>query len=160
MNSYVIFGIIAGLPLLVTMILRVNSIYLYLSMAAGLLLAQYVSYDTTLAINAFFSHKSLGNYVSLGLLLTPIILTIFFLRKTMPRSKILFHIVPLIVTCATLGTFIIGYLPGGIKHQLLINQIGKTADNAQNALIAGSTILILLLAWLTLGHHDGKKKHR
>ena len=160
MNSYVIFGIIAGLPLLVTMILRVNSIYLYLSMAAGLLLAQYVSYDTTLAINAFFSHKSFGNYVSLGLLLTPVVLTILFLRKTMPRSKILFHIVPIVVTCATLGTFIIGYLPGGIKHQLLTNQIGKTADSAQNALIAGSTIFILLFAWITLHHSSDHRKKR
>ncbi|HSX45016.1 MAG TPA: hypothetical protein VLF39_02825 [Candidatus Saccharimonadales bacterium] len=160
MNSYVILGIIAGLPFVLAILMRVNSIYLYMSVAAGLILAQYVSYDTMLALNAFFAHKDFGNYVNLGLLLTPIVLSLFFLRKSMSRSKTIFHLLPLAATCAALGTLIMGYLPGGIQHQLLTNQIGKTADNSQNALIAAATILTLLLAWLTLSPHDDKKKRR
>lgn len=144
---------------MLAIVLRVNAVLLFVGVAAGALLAQYISEDTSLLLNSFFAHNNVDNYVKLGLLLLPVVLTLLFLRKTLNPTQFVFHLVPLIVTSAAFATLVISLLPGGVRHDLTSNQIGSVANSAQNVLIAASAFLTLLLAWLTMGH-KGKNKHR
>lgn len=159
MNTYILLAIVGGLPLLLVLILRLSAIHFFISVASGILLSQYTSSDTLFALDAFFSHQNLDSIIRLGLLLLPVLLTLFFLRKTLATSKLVLHFLPIVVTSAALSTFIVEALPGGIKHQILTDKIGQFADNAQTGLIAASVILTLILIWLTK-RHSPEKKHR
>lgn len=158
MNVYIILAIIAGTPLLLTLLFRVNAVLLFVGVAAGALLAQYISDDASLVLNAFFSHANADGYVKLGLLILPVVLTLLFLRKTLSATQLIFHLVPLIVTSAAFASLVVNILPGGVHHNIVTNPIGKIADSFQNILIASSAFLTLLLAWLTMGH-KGRSKH-
>ena len=157
MSTYIILAIIAGVPVVLALVLRVSAVFLYLGVAAGLILSQYIAQDTSLALNAFFAHSQVDSYVRLVLLLLPVLLTLIFLRKTLPGSKFFLHVVPLIITNVALGTFIMTNLPGGVQHQLVTNPVGRIANSAQNLLITASTVVTLLLAWLTMRHKQSKK---
>ena len=141
------------------LLLRVNAVLMFVAVAAGALLAQYISDETSLVFNSFFSHMNVDNYVKLGLLLLPVVLTLLFLRKTLNTTQLVFHLIPLIVTSAALATLVISSLPGSVHHEIVSNPIGKIADNSQNVLITASAILTLVLAWLTMGHKRKTKRH-
>ncbi len=159
MSTYIILGLVAGLPLILALILRVSAIYYFLSVAAGLLLVQYIADSTELALNTFVPHSNFSGNVKLALILIPVLLTFFFLRKTVQSSKLLLHLVPIALTSAILGIFIINNLPNRLQTHLLANPIGKIANNSINVLIAATTAITLILAWLTLNHHKVKSKH-
>ncbi|HSX44426.1 MAG TPA: hypothetical protein VLE69_04015 [Candidatus Saccharimonadales bacterium] len=159
MNVYIILAVIAGLPLLLALLFRVNAILLFLGVAVGALLAQYIADDASLVVNSFFTHINVDDYVKLGLLILPVILTLLFLRKTLSPPQLVFHLLPLVITAAAFATLIISALPGGVQHDILANPIGKIADSSQNVLIAASSILTLLLAMFTMGHKGKRGKH-
>jgi hypothetical protein len=147
-----------GAPLLLALVLRVSAIAMFLGVATGALLSQYIADDASLVLGALFTNTNFGSYVQLALLLLPSVLTLFFLRKTLSGAKVVLHIVPLIVTSAALATLIIGFLPGGLQHQIVTDPLGKALNSAQNVLIAASAALTIILAWITMGQ-KGRKHH-
>ena len=159
MITLVILATIVGLPILLALLFRVNAIFLFLGVATGVLLAQYISDDTSLVIDSFFSRVNVDQYVKLILLLLPVVLTLLFLRKTMNSSQLLLHLVPIILTSIALATLVVGYLPGGVQHNLDANRYGHLILSAQNVAIAAASLLTLILAWLTGGHKSKAKHH-
>ncbi|MBI3624084.1 hypothetical protein HY218_00460 [Candidatus Saccharibacteria bacterium] len=159
MQPLVILAIIAVLPLLLALLLRVSALFLFLGVAAGALLAQYIADDASLVLNSFFTHINVDQYVKLGLLVLPVVLTLLFLRKTLSASQLVFQLVPLVVTSAAFATLVIGMLPGGVQYNIVSNPIGKIANSSQNVMVAASTLLTLLLAWFTQGHRRRGKHH-
>lgn len=157
MDSYVIFSIIFGLPLFLALLFRVSAVFLFTSVASGALLAQYFADDTSLVFNAFFTNTEADQYVRLTMLALPVLLTIYFLRKTLSGTQLVFHIVPLIVTSAAFAALVMDVLPGGVHYDLVNNPVGKVAESSQNVLIAASSILTLLLMWFTMRHPKSKR---
>lgn len=157
MDSYVILGILVGLPLLLALLFRVSAVFLFTSVASGALLTQYFADDASLVLNAFFTHSNVDQYVKLVLLVLPVLLTVYFLRKTLSGTQILFHLVPLVVTSAAFAALVMTALPGGVRYDLMNNSAGKVLESSQNLLVAASSILTLLLMWFTMRHHKGKR---
>jgi ABC-type spermidine/putrescine transport system permease subunit I len=155
MNTYIILGIIVGLPLLLTLILRVSAVFLFLGVAGGILLSQYIAEDAALVLNLISPHGEFNSYAKLALLLIPVLLTMFFLKKTVQLSKLFLHIIPIAITVLVLGSFIIKVLPGGIQYNIASNPLAKTLDTAQNVLLGSATAITLILAWLTMRHKKG-----
>lgn len=158
MNTLIIIAILAGTPLVLSLLFRLNAIALFLAVATGALLAQYIADDASLVISAFSPKANVGSYVQIGLLILPFALSLLFLRKTLSASKVMLHILPLVVTSLAFTTLIIGYLPGGVQHDIVTDPIGKTINSAQNVLIAASAALTMIVAWITMGP-KGHRKH-
>ncbi len=162
MVPIVLFAVIAGLPVLNALILRVSAIFLFTSIAVGNFLVLYLSDDVTLAINAFSKDKNIPMIVQLVLLLTPVIFTLFFLRKTVTSSKILLHIIPLIGCGLSIAVLTLSILPSGVQGQIFGIPSGEIFKNSQDLIVSVTAVLILMLMWRTYGQHaDGKhsKKH-
>lgn len=160
MNTLIILGAIVGMPILLALVLRVNAVFIFLAVATGALLSQYISDDASLVLTSFFTRVSVDQYVKLGLLILPLILTLLILRKSMSPAQFPLHVVPLIVTCAAFATLVISNLPGGVQHNISSDHYGHISMSSQNVLIAAASVLTLVLAFITGGHKSKSKgKH-
>src|SRR5574338_1017179 len=106
MNSLMLLAIIAGVPTLLALLLRVHSVYFFLSVAAGSLLVNHLGDDTGLALSMAFRGQNTMLIASVGILLVPVLLTLLFLRGSTPKRKSLLHILPLVMTGLTLGVLV------------------------------------------------------
>ena len=159
MTPLILVAAMAGLPFLLALLLRVSAVYLFLSLLIGDVLVRYLSDDVTLAISTF-SHNFHSDFaVQLGLLATPVVLTLLFLRRSLPGSKLLLHIVPLAATAAAFVVLVLPLLPGGVQHNIVVTPWGNVLKNAQDLILSVTGILVLLLAWLTGRHKNGHGKH-
>ncbi|MCA9333082.1 hypothetical protein KDA00_04390 [Candidatus Saccharibacteria bacterium] len=154
--------IIAGAPVLLGILLRVNSLYLYTSVIVGELLVRVVGDDASLAISGFIRGQYSQMMASLFLLLLPLVVTILLLRKTLPRTQILIQLPALIATGASLYIFTVPLLTGGVIGAILLSPIGKSVNSAQDVIIAASGIVAVSTMWVTNRHHNHKhgKHHK
>lgn len=162
MVPIVVFAVIAGLPVLNALILRVSAIFLFTSIAVGNFLVLYLSDDVTLALNAFSKDKNIPMIVHLVLLLTPVVLSLFFLRKTITSSKIILHLIPLIGCGLSIAVLTLPILPNEVQGQIFGLPSGDVFKNSQDLIVSITAVLVLLLMWRTYGQHaDGNhaKKH-
>jgi hypothetical protein len=161
MTAIILFAVLAGLPVINALLMRVSAVFLFASIAVGNFLVLYLSDDVVLAVNAFTKTKNVPMIVQLSLLLTPIILTLFFLRKTMPKRKFLLHIVPLIGCGLSVAVFALPILPSAVQGQIFGLPSGDVFKNSQDLIVGITAIMVLLLMWQTHRPNEGKhaKKH-
>lgn len=161
MVPIVIFAVIAGLPILNAIILRVSAVYLFVAIAAGNLLVLYLSDDVVLALNAFSKDNNIPMAVQLILLLMPVVLTLFFLRKSVTRGQFLLHILPLIGCGLSVAVLTLPILPSEVQGQIFGHPSGDVFKNSQDLIVGITAVLVLMLMWKTHGQADGKhhKKH-
>lgn len=161
MIPIVLFAVIAGLPVLNALILRVSAIFLFASIAIGNLLVLYLSDDVVLALNAFSKDKNIPMTVQLILLLLPMVLTLFFLRKSMPRTKILLHVLPLIGCGLSVAVLVLPILPSELQGQIFGMPSGDIFKNSQDLIVSVTAVMVLMLMWHTYKPRDDKhhKKH-
>ena len=163
MTPLIILAAIAGVPVLLALFLRVSAIYLFLSVAAGSLLVTYIADDASLALGMMITGQDTNLIAQLGLLFLPIILTIVFLRKTLPRTKLLLHLIPLLGTGLTIAVLALPYFDSSSQSQIFANYYGDMFKDSQDVIVGATAILILLLTWFTKKHKDDKKhkkKHK
>ncbi len=161
MVPIVLFAVIAGLPILSAIILRVSAVYLFVSIAAGNFLVLYLSDDIVLALNAFSKDKNIPMIVQLTLLLAPILLTLFLLRRSVTRGQFFLHLFPLIGCGLSVAVLTLPLLPNEVQGQIVGHPSGVIFKNSQDLIVGITAVLVLLLMWRAYGHHDGKhgKKH-
>lgn len=161
MQPVILFAVLAGLPVFNALIMRVSAIFLFTSIAVGNFLVLYLSDDAALAANAFTKSQYVPMVTQLTLLLLPIILTLFVLRKSLPKSKLLLHIIPLIGCGLSIAVLALPLLPSEVQGQIFGMPSGDVFKNSQDLIVSITAIMVLMLMWRTHGHHDGKhhKKH-
>jgi hypothetical protein len=157
MNSLILLAAIAGVPVLLALFLRVSAVYLFLSTAAGSLLVNYVGDDASLALGMMVRGQNTNLIAQFGLLFLPVVLSLLFLRKTMPKSKLLLHIVPLLATGLTIAVLALPFFDSNAQSQIYADRYGDMFKDSQDVIVGGTSILILLLTWLTLKHKEDKK---
>lgn len=162
MAPLVLFAVIAGLPVLNAIVLRVSAIFLFISIAVGNFLVLYLGDDAILAVNAFTKDKNVPMVVQLTLLFLPVVLTLITLRKSLAKSKLLLHIVPLIGCGLSLAVLAVPLLPSDLQAQIFALPLGDIFKNSQDLIISVTAVMVLLLTWRSYRHNDdkhGKKKH-
>jgi hypothetical protein len=161
MSPVIILVTIAAVPLILAFMLRVNAIFLFLSVAAGGIIAGQWGTDANVLIDGFSSYQHSAVVANLALLLIPVALTLFLLRKTLPTPLFIVQGLPLVATCVTLAIFVINYLPDDVQRELYSGEIGSNVKTAQDIIVAGTAVLVLLLMWLTYRHKPAHgKKHK
>ena len=161
MTPLIIMAVAAGLPVLLAIVLRVSALFLYLSLAAGFLLLQFLGDDAGLAARVFVRGPNVPMIAQFTLLFLPVVLTFLFMRRSMPASKLLFHIVPLIAISLAGVVITLPLLASPVQQQIFANQYGNVLKNSQDIAVGIASILTLLLMWATYRHKESKKgKHK
>jgi hypothetical protein len=158
----VLFVVLAGLPVLNAIIFRVSAVFLFTSIAIGNFLVLYLSDDVILALNAFSKDRNIPMIVRLVLLLTPIVLTLFVLRKSLAKSKFIWHLIPLIGCGLSVAVLTLPLLPSDVQGQIFGMPSGDVFKNSQDLIISITAVMVLMLMWRGYNHTSGKhgKKHR
>lgn len=159
MSALIIVGLIVGLPFVLAILFRVSAVMIFLSVAIGSLMVKYFGYDFSVVLGSFVRNGHLDIITNLVLQLLPVGLTVIFLRKTIPRSQFIFHVVPLALACLALGALTIPLLSPGAQGAFYATFVGKKIQPATDLIIGAASLTVLFLAWFSSGKVHHSKKH-
>lgn len=164
MSSLIILALILGVPLLLMVLLRVKPLYLFISIAAGYLWAEFLGTSADLALGSLLRVDNSSFVIRLVLLLLPVVLTLVLMRKTLPVAALPFQFALLLANALLLATFAMPHLTPGVQGAIYGSNSGNVLRQAHDVIIAGAAGLNLLAMYLTrprqgesTGHHG---KHR
>lgn len=164
MPPVILLACIVLVPVVLLMVLRVNAALVFLSLCLGAVLTQFLGPDTN-SLLMLFSARS-GQNVSasqttarLVLLAIPVVVTTFFMLKTVPKGlKLAFNLFPAAGVGLLLALLVVPLLPASTSNGIVASTLWQQAVRAQD-LIVGISALLCLFAVLSLRpkHASGDK---
>lgn len=154
MGNILLFSILM-LPLALGVALRVSTSHLFFSIMAGELLARYFGHDVEKQVGDT-SRFPVGE---LMLVLGALFLTAFFLKGTIHKNKLIFHVIPLLITGVILAAFLLPLLPADIQANIALNPLGKQLLDLNKYIIGGVVVLQLISLWLFNKNHEKHHEH-
>ncbi len=161
MTPLLIIAVITLLPVVLALVLGVNSVFLFLSVVVGTLLQAHLTDSVSLALSSFVRSGQTDTIAAIGLLVLPVVLTLIILRKSAKMSTLVLQLAPIVFTGLVFGYAVLGQLSGSFQDQVYTSQFGGNIKQASDVVIATAAVLNLLLAWsLYRRKHDPKhSKH-
>ena len=162
MTPIILLAVIAGVPVLYALLFRISAVFLFLSVVIGDLLVKYLSDDVSLALATMIRGPKVPMITQLVLLLLPVIMTMVWLRKSMPKLKLLLHIPALILSGLTLAVFTLSLLETSVQTEITSTPIGHAFNSSQDIIIGVASVSVLILAFISYRHREGKhgKHHK
>lgn len=160
MAPYIIAGVLAGLPLLLVLAFRVHASAFFISIVSGYLLSEYVSDTAGLISSSFVKADGTDVTAKLVVFLLPIVLTIWFMRSTMPGRQLFLHTLPQIANCLMLIVLLLPILPDSVQLAATSNPVGDILNQVSDAVVAVTVTVQLLLMILTSHPARGGKHHK
>jgi hypothetical protein len=157
MMPLVLFTAIVVLPILLGLLLRVNSALLFLAIASGALLQRALGDSTELAIATVVKDAPVSLIADIGLLVLPVILTFVFLRKSAKKSQVLLQFLPLITVGLAFAALLIPLLPFNLQTQIYQLSFGSIIRQSQDLVIGVAVAMNLLLAFRVFRHVENPK---
>ncbi len=157
MIPLILLGLIAGVPVFLALLLRVSAVFLFLGILVGDVIVKYLSDDVILVLSGFIKNEHLPMIAQLCLLFLPPVFIVVGLRKSLPRSKMLLHVLPLIFTGLGLAVLALPLLTSGTQAAIFGTAIGRLLRNSQDLIMCGAGLLVLGLAWHSYKHKPDKK---
>lgn len=157
-----VIGILIGLPLVFSFILRVNAGILFLALCAGSVLSQFVGNDAVQLVDSFFPRSNgdiTGSITQLILLLLPAVLTIVFMRRSITGSKTLINLLPAVASGLLTALLTVPLLSPGIRFNIMTSEAWDILQQFQSLIIGAGAFVSLLVLWGSKPKHD-KKKHK
>ncbi len=157
MEAYIILGFLLGFPLLIGVLFRVSTSFLFVTILAAELLERYFRYDVELVLRPLIGNETIISYVGFVMLVVPMLLTGIFLKGTLSLVRVTLHVVPLVLSGVVFAAFAAPVLPQVVQAELRATEIGQILlDNAQ--FIVGVTVMLQLLAlWFLTKKKEAKK---
>jgi hypothetical protein len=160
MKPLVLMGAMAALPFLLALIFRVSSVFVLVSILSGDLLVKFLSDDATLALSAVTKTQYVSVIAQIFLLTLPLIMTLIILRKSLARSRVVLHILPLAANGLLFMVLLLPLLPAPTQGEILHNPITKQVQSFQDLIVGASVLLTLFVMWISYKphepHHKGK----
>lgn len=159
MEPLVLLGLLAGLPFILSIVLRVHASAFFISVAGGYLLTQFIG-DTTGLITGSLVKNS-GDTALLIVCLAPVIITFWFMRKSLPSSQIFIQFLPQLATSLMLFAVLLPLLPSDMSSNLQSDNMARELIVASDAIVLFAVVLQVLLMIITSrppshpkkGHH-------
>ncbi len=161
MESYILLGILLGLPVALGVIFRISAPNLFFSIMAGELLARYFGEEAELINSSLTKSADAAMYSHLIVLLMPVVLTCLFLRNSVSRSKTILNIIPLAVTGVVFAAFALPILPYTLQNAIKSTELGNQFASMDSLVVGVVVIFQLIALWLmnlTGSHGKGHKK--
>lgn len=159
MIPLIVIGAIVFLPVLLALILRVNAVFVFLSIAAGYFLQYALSDDVDLVIATIVQGSNAIVAAQLILLCAPVFVTLLLLRRTQGKSLV-FQLVPLVFSGMLLAALALPLLPTDMAQQVYDTAYGNGIKQSQDLVIAAAAVSNLSLAYVVFKHKDRHGKHR
>jgi hypothetical protein len=162
MSPLILIIAIAAAPIILAILLRVSTVFVYFGVAAGALIVSSIGDDVAFTLQTFFKGANASNIINLSLLMIPVALTMYFLRKSMPRAQMLLHVVPLVACGLMLATFAYAEFSLGLQGSIKETELGDIFYQATDLIVAAASLLSLFLAWRIYRHKSDhhRKKHK
>lgn len=158
MIPLIIISSIVALPILLALILRVNALFVYLSICTGYFLQSTLSDDVDLALAAIIRGSDSMVIARLTLLALPVLTTLFILRKTQGKSFI-FQLVPVVLSGLFLAVITLPILPAALEQDIYSSQFGEGIRRSQDLIVAATAVSNLLLTFVLFKHKQPHGKH-
>jgi hypothetical protein len=157
MMPLVLFCAIVGLPIILGLLLRINSALLFLALASGALLQQALGDSTELALATVVKDAPVSVIADIGLLVLPLVLTLLFLRKSARKSQVLLQVLPLVAVGAAFAALLVPLFPSAMQSQIYGLSFGSVIRQSQDLVIAIAVGLNLLFAFKAFKYHEDSK---
>lgn len=158
MSPLILFALLAGLPLLLVMVLRVHASAFFISVSAGYLLSQFAG-DTAGLIGSSFVKNSPDTTV-LVIFLIPMLLTLWFMRKSLPSSQLVLQFLPQLGSSLLVFILVVPLLSVNLQQTIQSDPVASQLLRANDAIVAFAVALQLLLMIITARPPSPKKgKH-
>lgn len=146
MIPLIVFGAIVAAPVFLALVFRVNAVFIFMSICAGFLLQMALSDSVDLVLATLIHGSNSIIAARVGLLVLPVILTLFLLRKTQGRS-VVFQFIPLIFSGMLLGNLLLPLLSVGFSQGIYNSNYGNSIRQSQDLVTAVAVVSNLVLAW-------------
>jgi hypothetical protein len=159
MTPLVLIALIAGIPVLLAILFRVNSLYLFLSVTIGYLLTEFIGETTALTVRTLIKNgqpELITNFTLFGL---PILLSLLFLRKTLSPKQFPVQLIPLLGNGLLILVLSIPLMTAGTRGTIMINPLGHAIYQSTDIVVTLVAVIHLLLLWATGKlDHKGRRK--
>jgi len=164
MTYLIVLAALALLPMLAIVLLRVNGAIAFMSLCLGSVLVTYVSSDVDGVFTSLSSSKNTlttNQWVQLGLLVVPFLLTILFTRGSVNGAKRITNVLPALAAGLLFALLVVPLLAANVQRHIQHQAAWHQLDNLQTAVILGGAVfsLIFLLFTHRKRGHDDEKKH-
>jgi hypothetical protein len=154
MTEYILMGVMAATVLLL-MMLRTNTAICFLALCSGSVLLSASGANLSLIATSLTSGVSTStNIVQVFLLLTPLIVCAIALRKHMPKSLMLFALIPAICTAFLGAVFVVPLLSDGTQGAVASSETWKLLVQYQELIVGVGLVSSVVLLVMTI-----KKRH-
>lgn len=162
MTYLILLAALALVPLLAITLLKVNGAVAFMSLCVGSVLVSYTSSDVNAVVGSLSVRSSLSTYqwIQLGLLVVPFLLTILFTRGSVHGSKRFTNVLPALASGLLFTLLITPLFPADVQRQIHAQSLWHQLSSAQTAVVLGGaafSLLFLLLTHRVRPHED--KKH-
>jgi uncharacterized membrane protein len=163
MTYLAILAALALVPMLAVMLLRVNGAVAFMSLCLGSVLVTYTSSDVNAIFGGFTASGTLSKYqwVQLGLLLAPFLLTILFARGAVKGSKRFINFLPALSAGLLCALLVVPLLSADVQRHIHAQAAWHQLDSLQTAvLLGGATFSLLFLLVTHRAHHGDEEKSK
>lgn len=158
MIPLILTAVVAAFPFVFGLLFRVHAVHIFSAIAGGYLLQYALSDDFDLAFATVIQGSNAIVVSQIVLLLLPVVLTIFFLRRTQGNS-LLFQFVPLVFSGMLLATLMLPLTPPEFMNSVYESEYGSGIKGSQDLVIAGAVISNMLAGWMLYKSPKSHKKH-
>jgi len=159
MNTLMVIVAVSIVPIVLAILLRVSGVFMFSSVAIGYLLVLFVGDDAGLVLGMVVKTSNINMIAQFILLILPVVVTILFLKKTIPKTKVLLHIPLQVASGLALVVLGLPLLDSGTQQKIFSNHYGGLLREYQDIIIVVGAIGTLLIMWLTYSS-KGDKKHK
>lgn len=159
------------IPAVLLMVLRINAALVFLSLCLGNVLVQFVASDASTWLTTFSSSHTTtvvtttNSNVKIALLLLPAILTaVFMIRTVGDQARLLLNLLPSAGVGVLGALLVVPLLSPNVSRDIIASNLWWQAQQAQNAIIALSAVVCLVVLWMQRPKAGGSlskhKKHK
>lgn len=157
----VLLAVMAAVPVLLLLVLRINAAIVFLSLCLGSVLVQFAGKDAESFVSLFSSSKAMSTYgTSLVLLLLPAVFTMIVMIGTVrTKFRLLLNVLPA-VAVGLVGVLLAEPLfSPGLRGAIENTSAWHNMQQLQVLIVSVGTIVSLLFLWLQRPGREGGKRH-
>ncbi|MES2971221.1 MAG: hypothetical protein V4702_02800 [Patescibacteria group bacterium] len=148
MSPVILLVLIASLPLLLAVFLRIKPLYLFVSIVTGYFWAEFLGESAEFTLRTFIRIDNPGVVIRLIFLLVPVLLTFVLMRKTLSKASLPFQFALLLADSLLLTTFLLPLLTMGTQSALYSTPAGSTFRQAHDVaipVVAGMHLIVMFI---------------
>lgn len=167
MSPELALALIVLAPVVVLMLLRINAALVFLSLCLGDVLVQFTANDANSFLTTFTNSHTVtsvttsNSNVKIALLLLPVVLTAFFMIRTVHGStRLLLNVLPAAGVGLLGALLVVPLLPPTAAQNIIDSSLWDQAQKAQVLIVGASALACLFALWLQRPKTGSKRHHR